>query len=43
MQPELKYRGLQRILKMGLAFSGKKVYVLTELVTTETSITSYSN
>ena len=40
---ELQQRGLQRILKMGLAFRGKKVYVLTELVTTETSITSHSN
>lgn len=28
---ELQNRGLQHILKMGLAFRGKKVYILSEL------------
>ena len=35
---ELQNRGFHRILKMGLAFRGKKVYVLSELVTSSSSI-----
>ena len=35
---ELQNRGLQRILKMGLAFRGKKVFILSELVTSASSV-----